>query len=102
MAEDDILCTSRLDHFSAYLTGEGTLLLVSAVLSTQTDDVLVEELCDRCKVDKRGANHNTTVGLVSLQCLIQLLCESDTILEIHVHLPVSCNNFLSHNFMFTI
>ena len=66
MTEDHVLGTSALHHLGTYLTSESTLLLVGAVLSTQTDDVLVEELCDRSEVDKRGADNHTAVGLVSL------------------------------------
>ena len=102
MAQDDILSTSALYHLGRNLTSESTLLLVSAILSTQSDDVLIEELCDRSEVDEWCADDHTTVGLLSLQSLIQLLCQSDTILEIHVHLPVTCNNFLSHFYFFFV
>ena len=100
VSEDDILCTCRLHHFSAYLTSEGAFLLVGTVLSSQTDNVLIEELSDACQVDKRCTDDNATVGLVSFQCLIEFFCKSNAVLKIHVHLPVAGYNFLSHNFYF--
>ena len=102
MAEDYILCTCRLDHLCAHLAGVGALLLVGAVLGPKSNYRLVEELCDGCQVDKRGADNHTTVRLVGLKSFVQLLCKSNTFLEIHVHLPVSCYNFLSHCFLFFI
>src|SRR5574344_282112 len=96
MSQNHVLSTGGFHHFCTYFTRESTLFFVRTVLCAQADDVLVEELRDRSEVDERCADPPTAVGLVSLQCFVQLFSESNTILKIHVHLPVSCNNFLSH------
>ena len=100
VAKNNILCSSALYHLGRNLASEGALLLVGAVLGTKSDDVLIEELCDACQVNERSTDNHAAVWLLGCQCLVKLLCKSDTILQVHVHLPVACYNFLSHCFTF--
>ena len=47
-------------------------------------------------MDEWCADYYITVWLVSCQSLVKLLCKCNTLLEIHVHLPVTGYNVLSH------
>ncbi len=100
VAEDDVLCAGALHHGSAHLTRVSTLLLVGAVLGTEGDDVLVEHLSYACQMDKRRADDDTTVRLVSLACLVDFLCQGNALLQVLVHFPVTCYDFLSHCCLF--
>ena len=96
MAEDNVLSTCALYHLCRNLTSVSTLNLVSAVLSAESYYVLVEHLSYRSEVDERSADDNFTVRLFSYKCLVDFLSESNTILQVEVHFPVTCYNFLSH------
>ena len=64
VTENHILCSGALHHFGRNLTRVGTFLLVGAVLGSESDDILIEELGDRSQMDKRSADDYTTVRLL--------------------------------------
>ena len=99
MSEDDILCTGRLHHLGRHFAGECAFFLVGAVLGSESDDVLVEELCDAGQMDERRADDDVAVGLFSSQCFVELFGERNTFLQVHVHFPVACYNLFSHFFV---
>src|SRR5574344_280871 len=53
-------------------------------------------------MNERCADYYTTVRLVCVEYFFELFGQSYTILQVHVHFPVTCNNFLSHSFVFIL
>ena len=96
MTKDNILCTCALDHLGRHFAGVGSFFLVGTIFCAKADDILIEQLCHTGQMDERSADDHIAVGLLAGQSLIQFFGECHTFLQVHVHFPVSCYNFLSH------
>ena len=99
VAQNHVLRTRRFHHFGTHLARECAFFLVGAVLGTQSDDVLVEEVGNLCQMDERRANHHVALRLVGLQHVVEFLRQGDAFGQIHVHFPVTCYNLFSHVFL---
>ena len=100
VAEDDILCTRALDHGCGNLTRVGTAHFVGAVFGTQTDDIGIQFAGYGSQVNEGGADDYVAVGFVGGEHCVEFLGESYAFLQVEVHFPVTCYDFLSHWFMF--
>ena len=97
MAQDDILCTCALHHGCTHLACVCTTLMVGTVLGTHGYHAIFEQFAYCGQVNEGSTNNHFTVGLLSSQNVLQLCGQSHTFLQGLVHLPVACNNLLSHN-----
>ena len=100
VSEYYILCAGALYHLSRNLSCERTLLFVCAVLSAKTDNILVEYLSDSSQMYERSADDHAAVRFFCVKCFVELFSQSNAVLQVHVHFPVACYNFLSHFFVF--
>ena len=96
MAQYNIFCTGAFHHFCRYFSRVSTFLFVSAVLCTEAYWLTVQQACNGCQVDKRSADNDVAVGLISRKSLVEFFNHCHTFLQVQVHFPVSCYNFLSH------
>ena len=100
MSQNDILRTGRFYHLGRHLASVCAFFLVCTVLCTQTDSLGIQYSGYGSQVDERRTDDYITIRFVGSQSCIQLSSQSYTFLQIQVHLPVTCNNFLSHFFSF--
>jgi len=97
VAQDHIFCTCRSNHSSRNFASVSAFLLVCAVFSSNTDLVRVDSSSNACQVSERSTDDHITVRSFTFKSFIQAFCQSKTFRKGSVHLPVSCNNILSHD-----
>ena len=100
MAKNDILRARGLHHGGRNLARISTLLLVCAILGAQAYQASIQHIGHRSQMNEGSADNHVAIGLVGLQRGIQLSGQSHTFLQVQVHFPVTCYNFLSHVFLF--
>ena len=91
--------TGALDHFGRNFAGVGALHLVCAVFSAESDEFGVDFGSHGSQVNEGSANHHVANGFVCGQCAVQFFCQSNAFLQVQVHFPVACYDFLSHVFL---
>ena len=94
VTEDNVLCTCWLNHLSRNLTCVSARSLVCAVLSRELDAAALDNVSNACEVDEWSTDDNLTVRV--LYYFSEFLSESNALLQVLVHFPVTCYDFLSH------
>src|SRR5699024_3821428 len=97
VAQDHIFCTCRSHHSSRNFASVSAFFLVCAVFSSNTDLVRVDSSSNACQVSERSTDDHITVRSFTFKSFVQAFCQSKTFRKGGVHLPVSCNNILSHD-----
>ena len=96
VAEDGVLAAQGGEHVHGDFAGVGTLLMVRAVLGGEGDLGAFQDVGDAGEVRERRGHDEFNVGGKVFGLLHDCLGEFDAFRNCGVHLPVACNNVLSH------
>ncbi len=73
--------------------------MVGTVLGSETELILVDDVVDGCEVSEGDADDYVALGCGSSEGGVYLLGELDAFGQGGVHLPVACNDVLSHFYL---
>ena len=96
VSDDDVACTGGGDHGGGYFAGEGALLFVGAVLSGYADARCVDGCGHGGQMGEWGAENDVAMDGFASECFVDAFGQCQTFGQGGVHLPVTCNNLLSH------
>ena len=102
MAEDNVLCTCALYHFCANFACVCAAFFVGTVFCTNSDDAVLQEFANGGEVDEGCADYYFAIGLFCSQHVFEFCGECYAFLQVLVHFPVTCYDFLSHVFCFLL
>ena len=96
VAEDGVLAAQGGEHVHGDFAGVGALLVIGAVLGGEGHLGALQDVGDASEVRERRGHDEFNVGGKVLALLHDGLGEFDAFRNCGVHLPVTCNNVLSH------
>ena len=102
VAQNDVLAAERGDHRSRNLARVGSLGLGGAVLRAHGDIRTLNGLHDLREVGEGRAYDEVHARAHLAATCDHVLGQLHALGGQSVHFPVSCNNFLSHNFLFEL
>ncbi len=102
MTKNDVFGAGGFHHFRGNFARVSAFCLVCAIFSAQFYEFGVQKWRNSCQVNKRCTDDNPAIGLVGFHGVVDAGCEGYAFLQVHVHLPVACYDFLSHFEIFII
>src|SRR5690606_7407713 len=73
-----------------------------AVLSCNLNLCIINGFYNFSNMNKWSAQNNLALCSCGSHAAVYFFCKSNTLLKGEIHLPVSCNNVLSHFFYFVV